>query len=126
MAEQRKNSVYSDDQKHIPMTVTRYDKKGKGWVKRSEEKKLISRNQAKVVLDKRGLPFERSHRLEKRDRFGHSEKYDTFTSIRGDGEAKTVWSIDFEQGNKNYQKLRKKSYADRQRYKKNKEARKRK
>ena len=116
-------SVYSTDHKHIPMTRTDYVKQGSKWKQVGEpEKSIISRNQAQMTLDSRGLPFESSHRFIKRDRYGHSYPYDTFSSISPDRANKTVWNVDFAQGDKNYNKLARKSFYDRMRYKKKKEA----
>lgn len=56
---------YDNDKKYIPMTHTNYVRFGSRWKVINEEKSLISRNQAKNILSKQGLPFERSHRLEK-------------------------------------------------------------
>lgn len=111
---------YSNDKPIIPMTKTDYVLRGGKWVAVNQETKNISRNQAKNVLSKQGLPFERSHRLEKRDRYGHNQPYDTFSSISPDGKQKATFQVDFQQGDKNYIKLAHKSYYDKQRYKKRK------
>lgn len=115
-------SVYSDKHPHIPMTKTTYEKQGSKWKPTATENEVISREKARLILDKKGLPFEKSHRLEKRDRFGHNEPYDTFSSISPDGMKKSTWSVDFAKGLENYRKLQDKSYYDRMRYKKKKEA----
>ena len=111
------NSVYSIKHKHIPMTKTDYARQGSKWVAIHEETELISREQAGWILDSAGLPFERSHRLTKADRYGHSHQYDTFSSISPDGKKKTRWFVDFAQGDRNFLRLARKSYYDRQRYK---------
>ena len=112
--------AYDPRHKHIPMTKTEYVKVGSKWMKVKTEKEIISNQQASWVLSKSGLPGERSHRLEKRDRFGHSRSYDTFSSISPDGKKKSTWFVDFAQGDKNYHKLLDKAYYDRMRYKKRK------
>ena len=109
--------------KHIPMTKTDYVRKGSKWVKVNSEKSIISNQQASWVLSKTGLPCERSHRLEKRNRYGHSRSYDTFSSISPDGRNKSTWYVDFAQGDKNYHKLLDKRYYDQKRYKKRKQMR---
>ncbi len=115
-------SVYSPKHKHIPMTKTDYVKQGSKWKQVGDpEKSIISREQADMVLDKRGVPFESSHRLTKKDRFGHNERYDTFSSISPDRTQRSVWNVDFAQGDKNYRKLANKSFYDRMRYKKKKQ-----
>ena len=83
--------------KHIPMTKTTYVKSGSKWLKVKSEKEIISEQQAKWVLSKNGLPGERSHRLERRD-YSHSRPYDTFSSIRSDGQVKSTWFVDFGKG----------------------------
>ena len=113
----RKNSVYSARHRHIPMTKTDYIRQGSKWVPIHEEHELVSREQAGWILDNAGLPFERSHRLTKRDKYGHSHPYDTFESISPDGKCKTRWYVDFAQGERNFSKLARKSYYDRMRYK---------
>ena len=116
----KRYSVYSSKHRHIPMTKTDYVKKGSKWVPIHEERELVSREQAGWILGNAGLPFERSHRLTKVDRYGHSHPYDTFSSISPDGKSKTKWSVDFASGERNFSKLIRKSYYDRQRYKKKK------
>ncbi len=111
---------WDNDRRIFPMTKTDYVKCGSKWVPVKQETSCISRNQTKYVLSKQGLPGERSHRLEKRNRYGHNEPYDTFSSIRCDGLKKSTWQVDFEQGNKNYIKLRNKHYYDKERYAKKK------
>lgn len=118
----KKYRVYSTKHRHIPMTKTDYVKKGSKWVETHKEKELISHEQAGLILSNKGLPFERSHRLEKKDRYGHSHSVDTFSSISPDGKRKTKWFVDFAQGDRNYLKLARKSYNDRMRYKKKKAA----
>ena len=105
--------------KHIPMTKTEYVKKSGKWVPVKVEKDIISHQQAKWVLSKTGLPFERSHRLEKR-KYDHSNQYDTFSSISPDGNNKSTWFVDYGEGYKKYQKLMNKRYYDSVRYKKKK------
>ena len=92
------HNAFSRDHKHIPMTKTTYAKKGSKWEKTAEERSLVSMNQAELILASAGLPFERSHRREKKDRFGHCYQYDTFTSISPDGTSKTKWFVDFAAG----------------------------
>lgn len=111
---------YDNDKKYIPMTHTDYVRFGSRWKVINEEKSLISRNQAKNILSKQGLPFERSHRLEKRDRWGHNEPVDTFSSISPDGRNKTTYQVDFKKGDENYIRLLRKSYYDKMRYQKKK------
>lgn len=82
----KKVPYYSNDRKLFPMTKTEYVRRGGRWFPVSREREMISRKQAGYVLDKHGLPFERSHRLEKRDRYRHNEPYDTFSSISPDGQ----------------------------------------
>lgn len=84
----KKIPYYSNDRKLFPMTKTEYVKRGSRWFPVAREQEMISRKQAGYVLDKHGLPFERSHRLEKRDRYRHNEPYDTFSSISTDGQKK--------------------------------------
>ncbi len=115
---------YDNDKKYIPMTHTNYVRYGSRWKVVSEEKSLISRNQAKNILSKQGLPFERSHRLEKRDRWGHNEPVDTFSSISPDGRNKTTFQVDFKKGDENYIRLLRKSYYDKMRYQKKKNSKK--
>lgn len=110
-------SVYSNKHPHIPLTRTDYVKQGGKWKPINVENETISEERASLTLADAGLPFERSHRHEKRDRFGHSRKWDTFSSISPDGDQKTTWQVDFAKGDENYRKLAKKSYYDRQRYK---------
>ena len=113
-------SVFSRKHKHIPMTKTDYIKSGGKWKAVNVEHDIISDEQAGWILASAGLPFERSHRLEKVDRYGHSHPYDTFSSVSPDGTQKTKWFVDFATGDRNYSKLVRKSYYDRQRYKKKK------
>lgn len=115
---------YDNDKKYIPMTHTDYVRFGSRWKVINEEKSLISRNQAKNILSKQGLPFERSHRLEKRDRWGHNEPVDTFSSISPDGRNKTTFQVDFKKGDENYIRLLRKSYYDKMRYQKKKNSKK--
>lgn len=104
------------DKRYIPMTKTTFAKRDSKWIPTNTESDMISREQASWVLDKHGLPCERSHRLEKRDRFGHFEKYDTFSSISPDGRTKVQYQVDFARGRENYNKLARKSIYDKQRY----------
>ncbi len=122
MLKPKRVSVYSSKHRHIPMTKTDYVKKGSKWVPIHEEQEMISREQAGWILDNAGLPFERSHRLEKKDRYGHSHPYDTFSSISPDGKSKTKWQVDFATGERNFSKLARKSWQDRMRRKKKKAA----
>ena len=115
---------YDNDKKYIPMTHTDYVRFGSRWKVINEEKSLISRNQAKNILSKQGLPFERSHRLEKRDRWGHNEPVGTFSSISPDGRNKTTYQVDFKKGDENYIRLLRKSYYDKMRYQKKKNSKK--
>lgn len=107
---------YDLDYKYIPMTKTDYVKHGKKWFPVSSEKRLISRRQASYVLDSHGLPFESSHRLEKRDRYGHNEKYDYFSSISPDKQKKSTWFVDFHGGHNNYMKNSKRYYYNKNYY----------
>lgn len=109
----KRNSIFSRQHKHIPMTKRDYFKRGSRWVLANEEHDTISDDQAGWILDSAGLPFERSHRRYKRDRYGHSHPYDTFESVSPDGTQKTVWAIDFAQGDKNYSKLVRRYYQRR-------------
>lgn len=113
-------SVFSSKHKHIPMTKTDYVKQGGEWKPISVEHKIISDEQAGRILGSAGLPFERSHRREKKDRYGHNHPYDTFSSVSPDGKQKTKWYVDFATGDKNYSKLVRKSFQDRIRRKKKK------
>lgn len=122
MAKQKRLRYYDNDRPIFPMTKTEYVKCGSKWVAVKQETTTISRNQTKNVLSKQGLPFERSHRLENRDRYGHNEPYDTFSSISPDGTQKSTWQVDFKKGYDNYTRLARKSYYDKQRYKKRKNA----
>ena len=115
-------SVYSADHKHIPITRTDYVKRGGKWVKTGSETYMGSRNNAQLTLSKQGVPFERSHRLTKKNRYGHSHPYDTFSTISPDGKQRTVFYVDYEQGEKNFSKLVRKSFNDRMRRKKKKAA----
>ena len=83
----------------------------KPLVSRFAEQEMISRKQAGYVLDKHGLPFERSHRLEKRDKYRHNEPYDTFSSISPDGQQKSEWYVDWNTGHENYIRAARRSYA---------------
>lgn len=116
----RRLHYYDSDYKYIPMTRTDYVKDGSKWKPIKSKKELISRNQSKLVLNNIGLPFEKSHRLEKRDKFGHNEKYDYFSSISPDGKNKSSWQIDFYTGHKNYIKNSKKYYYNKNYYIKHK------
>lgn len=113
-------NVYSADHRHIPMTKTDYVRQGGKWKESGKEDSIISNNIAQRVLSKEGVPFEKSHRLTKKDRFGHSHPYDTFSSISPDGQRRTVWNVDYAKGDENYRKLVRKAYLDRMRYKKKK------
>lgn len=117
----KKVPYYSPDRKIYPMTKTDYVKRGSRWVEVSKETELISRNQTKYVLNKQGLPFERSHRLEKRDMYGHFEPYDTFSSISPDGLNKTTWYVDWVKGDDNYRRLQYQSVGAKQAWRKRKE-----
>ena len=74
----KKVPYYSNDRKLFPMTKTEYVKRGSRWFPVSREQEMISRKQAGYVLDKHGLPFERSHRLEKRDNTGTTSRMTRF------------------------------------------------
>lgn len=113
-----KPKYYEADYPLYPLTKTDYIKKGKKWEPVNIEKSIISRKQTKFVFDKTGLPFESSHRLEKRDKYLHNEPYDTFSSINPDKTKKTTWYVDFAQGHKNYVKKANKHYYDKRRYEK--------
>lgn len=119
----KKIPYYSNDRKLFPMTKTEYVKSGSKWIPVRQEKELISRKQVGYVLDKHGLPFERSHRLEKRDRYRHDEPYDTFSSISPDGQQKSEWYVDFVKGNNNYLRLSRQSYAAKEAWRRRKNAR---
>ena len=112
----KKLHYYDIDYKYIPMRKTEYVKRGKRWLPVKSEKELISRRQAGYILDPRGLPFESSHRLEKRDRYGHNEKYDYFQSISPDKSRKSSWFVDFHSGHNNYIKNSKKYYYNKRYY----------
>ena len=114
----KRYSVFSRKHKHIPLTKTDYVKSGGKWKPINVEHDVISDEQAGWILGSAGLPFERSHRLEKKDHYGHSHPYDTFSSISPDGMQKTKWSVDYATGDRNYSKLVRKSYYDRMRRKK--------
>lgn len=120
MAKTKRLPYYHKDKRYIPMTKTTFVKRGSRWIPTNTETDVLSREQASWVLDKRGLPCERSHRLEKRDRFGHNEKYDTFSSISPDGKTKVQYQVDFARGREKYNKLARKSYYDKERYKRRK------
>lgn len=74
----KKIPYYSNDRKLFPMTKTEYIKSGSKWLPVSRESEFISRKQAGYVLDKHGLPFERSHRLEKRDKYSITSRMTRF------------------------------------------------
>lgn len=112
----RHYSVYSNEHPHIPLTKTDYVKQGNRWKPIKVEKDMISKEQASFTLSKTGLPGSKN-RLEKKDKYGHTRPYDTFTAYSPDGKAKTTFSVDFAKGAENYQKLLKKSAYDRERYK---------
>ncbi len=116
MAKSKHIPYWHKDKRYIPMTKTTFVKRGSKWIPTNTESNLISSEQAGWVLNKHGLPCERSHRLEKRDRFGHFEKCDTFSSISPDGQTKVQFQVDFASGRENYNKLARKSYYDKQRY----------
>ena len=107
----KKVPYYSNDRKLYPMTKTEYVNRGGRWFPVSREQEMISRKQAGYVLDKHGLPFERSHRLEKRDKYRHNEPYDTFSSISPDGRQKSEWYVDWNAGHENYIRAARRSYA---------------
>ena len=107
----KKVPYYSNDRKLFPMTKTEYVKRGSRWVPVSTETEMISRRQAGYVFDPRGLPFERSHRLERRDKYRHNEPYDTFSSISPDGSRRSVWHVDWQTGHENYVRLARQSSA---------------
>lgn len=111
---------WSNDRKLFPMTKTDYVRRGNRWVPVDEETELISRKQTGYIFNKLGLPFERSHRMEKRDRYKHDEPYDTFSSISPDGKQKTVWHVDWNAGNANYRRLANQSYSAKQAWRKRK------
>ena len=117
MGKARKVSVYSSKHRHIPMTKTDYVRQGGRWVPVHEEREMVSREQAGWILGSTGLPFERSHRREKKDRYGHEQPFDTFSSVSPDGRRRTKWYVDFAQGDRNLSKLLRKSFNDRMRYK---------
>lgn len=119
----KRHSIFSTQHPHIPLVKRDYEKRGTRWVLVWEERDTISAEQAGWILDSAGLPFESSHRHYKRDRFGHSHTWDTFESVSPDRTQKTVWSVDFAQGDRNYSRLVRKAYYDRQRYKAKKAAR---
>lgn len=119
----KKVPYYSDERRLYPWTKTKYVKRGSKWIPVAQEKELVSRRQAGYVLDKRGLPFERSHRLEKRDRYRHNEPYDTLSSISFDGQTKWVHYIDWNKGHENYVRLAHQSYAAKEAWRKRKNAR---
>lgn len=118
---QKRLKYWDNDKRIIPMTKTSYVKVNGKWVVCNVEKSNISRNMSKNVLASVGLPFERSHRRTKRNRWGHNEPFDTFSSISPDGRQKSTWYVDFAQGQKNYEKLRDKHFYDRARYAKRKQ-----
>ena len=97
--------IYSPDYQYIPMTITRYIRKGSRWVVVSVEDETISRNQVRLVLADDGLPFEKSHRRGKADRYGHSNPYDWFSSIDPDGMRKTKWLVHFNDADRIFLKL---------------------
>jgi hypothetical protein len=101
---QPNEDIFSNDYKYLPMTIFRYAKKGSKWIKVEEEHELISNYQVGLVLSEEGLPFERSHRRECRNRYRHNHPYDTFSSISPDGQSKTTWFIDFQTGEENYRR----------------------
>lgn len=111
---------YSPDRKLYPVTKTDYVKRGGRWIPVNVENEMVSYKQTGYILDKRGLPFERSHRLTKRDRYRHNEPYDTFSSISPDGTQKSEWHIDFEKGHENYIKASNRSYSAKVAWKKRK------
>lgn len=119
----KKVPYYSNDRKLFPMTKTEYLKSGSKWIPVSKESEFISRKQAGYVLDKRGLPFERSHRLEKRDKYRHNEPYDTFSSISPDGRQKSEWYVDWNTGHENYIQAARRSYAAKKAWERRKNAR---
>lgn len=116
----KKVPYYSPDRKIYPMTKTDYVKRGSRWVEVNKETELISLNQTKNVLNKRGLPFERSHRLEKRDKYRHFKPYDTFSSISPDGQNKSTWYVDWVKGDDNYRRLQYQSVGAKQAWRKRK------
>lgn len=119
----KKVPYWSNDRKIIPMKKTDYVKRGSRWVPVNEETEMISRKQAGYILDPRGLPFERSHRLERRDRYRHNEPYDTFSSISPDGMKRSVWHVDWMAGQENYIRLARRSYAAKEAWRKRRNGR---
>lgn len=114
--------LYSDKRRYIPATKTKYEKVGGKWQQMGEpETKNYTKEQAGNFFDKNGLPFEGGHRFEKKN-LAHSEKYDTATVYNPDKTQKMVVDVDYEAGNKAFDKIRNKSLYDRERYKKMKEA----
>lgn len=115
--------LYSNERRYIPATKTKYEKVGGKWQQMGEpETKNYTKEQAGNFFDKKGLPFEGGHRFEKKN-LAHSEKYDTATVYNPDKTQKMVVDVDYEAGNKAFDKIRNKSLYDRERYKKMKEAR---
>lgn len=110
-------SAYSPDRKYIPTTMTEYIKSGSRWKETNKTEYPISRNQASIIYSKTAQPFESSHRLTKKDRYGHDHPYDTYQTISPDRQNKVVWHSDFAKGEEIYDKIQRKSFYDRQRYK---------
>lgn len=107
----KESSLLQQRPQVVPDDETEYVKRGSLWFPVSREQEMISRKQAGYVLDKHGLPFERSHRLEKRDKYRHNEPYDTFSSISPDGQKKSEWYVDWNTGHENYIRAARRSYA---------------
>lgn len=113
---------YFDENKRIiPYTKSLYEKNphnGK-WVLKSREKGMTSRAILKAEIKARTvLPFEDMHRKTKQQRYQHDLPFDTIASYKGN--KKSVMEYDVAQGERNYQKLARKSRYDRERYLKKK------
>ena len=76
----------------------------------------INNNRASALYSKTATPGESSHRLTKKDRYGHDHPYDTYQTISPDRQNKVVWHSDFAKGEEIYDKIQRKSLYDRQRY----------
>lgn len=115
-------SAYNDQliRPVYPMTRTLYKKVGSKWVVVEVEKELISYKQAKNVLNPRSNPFSSRERRYLTDRYRHNYSYDTIESYSPRGDEKFKFYIDWVAGDNALQKLVKKSYYDKLRYRRKK------
>jgi len=98
-----------------PVTKTNYKKVGDRWLKTDSNREMINYKQTKWVLDPRGLPGEKSHRLFKTDD-SSDEIIDSFESVGPGGREKTRWFVDFRHGDNNAVRRSNRLYRQKQAY----------